>query len=134
MKKPLMLPLVLLVSLGACGGGGDDPAATGPHVQMVNGQSFDPGELTVTVGDAVAWTNESSEAHTVTAYEGDVSSGDYFASGGFTSEEDARSDLSAGLIDPGETFEATFDEPGTYKYFCIPHEGAGMKGTIVVEP
>ena len=57
----------------------------------------------------------------------------YFASGGFDSEEDARANLSDGLIDPDETFEVTFDEPGTYDYFCIPHEGSGMKGTIIVE-
>jgi plastocyanin len=26
----------------------------------------------------------------------------------------------------------TFDVPGTYQYFCIPHEMAGMTGTVVV--
>lgn len=30
----------------------------------------------------------------------------------------------------GETFRFTFDTPGTYDYFCIPHPF--MKGTVVV--
>jgi halocyanin-like protein len=31
------------------------------------------------------------------------------------------------------TFEHTFDETGTVLYVCVPHEGLGMKGAIVVE-
>ncbi len=31
-----------------------------------------------------------------------------------------------------QRFSRTFDEPGTYRYICIPHEGAGMVGTVVV--
>ena len=31
-------------------------------------------------------------------------------------------------------FSMTFDEPGTYGYFCVPHgsPGSGMIGTVVV--
>ena len=32
----------------------------------------------------------------------------------------------------GETFSFTFDEPGTYTYFCGPHEDQGMVGTVTV--
>ncbi|PSP69167.1 halocyanin, partial [Halobacteriales archaeon QH_9_66_26] len=32
----------------------------------------------------------------------------------------------------GETFEVTFDVPGTYDYFCIPHERAGMQDEFTV--
>jgi hypothetical protein len=32
----------------------------------------------------------------------------------------------------GESFSYTFDEPGTYEYFCIPHEDLGMVGTVTV--
>ena len=120
------------VLLGACGGdgGGGSPG----QLAMVAGQKFDPPTVRVSVGDTVTWTNESPETHTVTAYDEDLPEGaTYFSSGGFDSEEDARSNLSDALIDPDETFEVTFDEPGTYDYFCIPHEGSGMKGTIIVE-
>ncbi|MGH2699836.1 MAG: plastocyanin/azurin family copper-binding protein [Actinomycetota bacterium] len=30
-------------------------------------------------------------------------------------------------------FEVTFDQPGTYGYFCIPHEGSNMTGSVWVE-
>ncbi len=31
------------------------------------------------------------------------------------------------------TFEHAFDEPGTHRYVCRPHEGIDMKGAVVVE-
>ena len=100
---------------------------------MTRAQAFDPERIEVSAGETVTFTNDSDESHTVTAYsDGVPEGGDYFASGGFDSEDAARSDLSAGLIAPGESFEVTLDGPGTYSYFCIPHEGAGMRGTIVV--
>lgn len=33
----------------------------------------------------------------------------------------------------GATFEHTFDDTGTYKYYCTPHRAMGMKGGIVVK-
>jgi hypothetical protein len=30
------------------------------------------------------------------------------------------------------TFSFTFEEPGTYDYFCIPHESLGMIGSVTV--
>jgi hypothetical protein len=30
------------------------------------------------------------------------------------------------------TFSFTFEEPGTYDYFCIPHESMGMIGSVTV--
>ncbi len=35
--------------------------------------------------------------------------------------------------DKTTTFTVTFDRPGTYKLYCIPHGGLGMVGTITVE-
>ena len=40
----------------------------------------------------------------------------------------------SGSIDPGASFERRFTVPGTYKYFCKPHEGAKMYGWVRVEP
>jgi hypothetical protein len=34
---------------------------------------------------------------------------------------------------PGESFSVTFDTPGVYDYFCVPHEQAGMVGRIIVD-
>jgi len=70
----------------------------------------------------------------VTAYDGQIpADAAYFASGGFESEQAARNDISGGLIASGDTYEHTFETPGTYEYVCIPHESSEMTGTIVVE-
>ena len=103
-------------------------------VRMADEFAFDPESLTVEVGATVSWTNESDVGHTVTAYERRIPDGaDYFASGGFDSEAAARGDVEGGIVDPGETYETTFDAAGEYEYFCVPHEGSGMTGVVVVD-
>lgn len=128
---------VLLVALTAslfvaCGG---SSSGSGNTVTMDSAQRFAPDSLTVKVGETVTWTNEDSQTHTVTAFDDSIPDGaDYFASGDAPDEEAARDDLQAGLIAEGDAYEFTFEEPGSYGYFCIPHEQQGMKGEIVVEP
>lgn len=96
--------------------------------------AFTPETIEVSSGEVVKWFNDTEEAHTVTAVADSLPEGaEYFSSGGATSEDDATGNLSAELIEPGESFEWTFDEPGTYRYYCIPHEGDGMRGSVVVE-
>ena len=34
---------------------------------------------------------------------------------------------------PGESFTIKLDTAGTYGYYCEPHQGAGMKGSITVQ-
>ena len=132
MRKPwaLILAVVVTLSFAACS---KDVAAKG-GVQMVAGHQFSPRSVEITVGETLTFTNETAESHTVTAYERSPAGSEYFASGGFSSEEAARDDVAGGLIEEGATYSVTLDEPGTYEYFCIPHESDGMKGTIVVVP
>lgn len=97
--------------------------------------AFLPRVYETRVGETVVWGNSSSRAHTVTAYSGEIpEAAAYFASGGFGSEAAARDGWrdGEGGIDPGETYAHTFEVDGTYHYFCIPHEPAGMTGRIVV--
>ncbi len=125
--RPLVHVLFVALLMAGC-------SSSGNRVGMVDGQAFDPETLTVAPGTSVTFVNESEEAHTVTAYEDELPDGaPYFASGGFDSESAARADLADGLVPSGETYEVTLDEPGTYRYFCVPHEGEPMRGTIVVE-
>lgn len=101
---------------------------------MVAGQEFSPAEIKAAAGDTLTFKNTSSEPHTVTAFDEQIpEEADYFSSGDLPDEEAARDELSAALVPAGDTYEVTLDQPGTYRYFCIPHEDAGMKGTIVVE-
>lgn len=96
---------------------------------------YRPEELTVSTGETVTWGNTSSRGHSVTAYGASLpGNADYWASGGFDSEEAARDGYPReGNVQSGGTWSRQFDVPGTYEYFCIPHERAGMVGSIVVE-
>ncbi|GAA0198352.1 plastocyanin/azurin family copper-binding protein [Haladaptatus pallidirubidus] len=97
--------------------------------------SFNPKEFEVEVGETVVWVNTDMRNHSVTAYEAGIPEGaEYFASGGFESEQAARDAWrnGNGTINPNTTYEHTFEVPGEYAYFCIPHESGGMSGTIVV--
>ncbi|MFB6103876.1 MAG: plastocyanin/azurin family copper-binding protein [Halobacteriaceae archaeon] len=126
-----------LVSVAGCVSGGS--AAPDPKDDYDVGMSaiaFAPDELTVPVGTTVVWKNTNSRTHTVTAYEDLIpAEADYFASGGFDSQSAAVNgyyNQLAGGIGSQETYRHTFSVPGDYRYFCVPHEQAGMTGTITV--
>jgi plastocyanin len=87
-------------------GGGE---ASGTDVTIAD-FAFDPGDLTVSAGDTVTWTNDDGTEHTV------------------TSDDDA---FDSGDISGGDTFEQTFDEAGEFAYHCSIH--SQMSGTITVE-
>ena len=148
-KLPLDLDLAGTVSgrSGTSEGGGESALQGGPnvvdgvpddadHVVDTNAVAYDPAEPTVSTGDTVAWTYAAGEPHSVTAYRDGIPDGaTYWASGGFESEEAARNgwENGEGAVQSGESFVHTFETTGTHEYFCIPHEAAGMVGTVVVE-
>jgi halocyanin-like protein len=77
--------------------------------------AFSPPAIRVSTGTTVRWewTGEGG-THNV------VAQGGAFDSGTAVSDADT-------------TFERKLTEAQTYKYSCVPHEGAGMKGVVVVE-
>lgn len=125
----LLFILCAAVSLSLYGCG-DNPSATNDNGGNNNGgtenpsanevgmssQSFTPSSIEVEVGTTVTWTNGSSVSHTVTS--------------GTNGEHDGKFD--SGSIPPSGTFTFTFDEVGTYPYYCIPHLSSGMTGTVTV--
>ena len=124
---------------GDGGDGGGDGDGGGVTVDMTDELVFDPDSITVSVGDTVTWETVGNVGHSVTAYEDRIPDGAaYFASGGFDSEQAARDayvpgDTEAGDVPDGESWSHTFETAGTYEYFCIPHESAGMVGTVEVQ-
>ena len=72
---------------------------------------FVPDSVSVSVGDAVTWTNDDTVGHDVT--------GDDFKSG------------DAGAMQNGDTFVQTFDKAGTFNYVCTVHPG--MEGSVTVK-
>ncbi|MDL5363205.1 plastocyanin/azurin family copper-binding protein [Halalkalicoccus sp. NIPERK01] len=86
-----------------------------PVVRMGNNY-FDPIGLHVEPGTTVRF-EIAAGTHSATAYESRIPS-------------DASA-FDSGVISSGG-FEHTFEEPGTYDYYCIPHKSVGMVGRIVV--
>lgn len=81
-----------------------------------NASSFSPAQVSVNVGQTVRWVSAGG-SHTVTP-------------------DDASQPgvwLSTPL-GPGAAFEHTFALDGSYPYHCIPHQAAGMTGTVTVQP
>ena len=118
----------------AAGSSGTAAGQTSHTVDMTDGLVFDPDELTIAPGDTVVWETVGTVGHSVTAYEDEIpGDAEYFASGGFDSEQAARNAYPDGDVASGETFEHTFEVEGEYGYFCIPHESAGMVASLTVQ-
>lgn len=115
-------------------GGSETPDSNGTLVETTDGLRFEPRRLSVSVGETVTWENVGSVPHSVTARGRKLPDGaDYFASGGFDSEDAARDGWpkGEGRVGGGETYEHTFETAGEFPYFCIPHPN--MTGAVVVE-
>jgi plastocyanin len=95
------------------------PAGATLHIVNQSGLSFVPDDLTVEEGDTVRWVWDAG-SHTVT-------------SGAGAADPNAGSLFDAPLTSVNTTFQYVFNTAGTYPYFCRPHEGFGMKGTITVD-
>lgn len=79
---------------------------------------YTPSILNISPGDTVTWTNTDNVNHTVTnGLPYGTQQGDIFDSG---------------MIAPTKTYSFTFQEPGTYKYFCKIDKW--MVGEIIVGP
>ena len=91
----------------------DETVVVGPDGDL----SFDPAELRVDVGTTVLWRWDSG-GHTVTV-ESQPDRADWQGTG-----EETHSS--------GFTLSHTFEVAGTYEYVCVPHESAGMVGSVRV--
>jgi plastocyanin len=75
---------------------------------------FEPSEVTISAGESVHFVNNMLPPHNVVV-------------------EDHPELSHTGLaFAPGETFDITFPDAGDYTFWCDPHKGAGMIGTIHV--
>ncbi|MFP9059307.1 plastocyanin/azurin family copper-binding protein [Natrialbaceae archaeon A-chndr2] len=97
---------------------------------------FLPDEYEATVGETVVWKNTSEADHTITAVERSLPEGaSYFSTGDYPDQETATEawhNHRGGRLGTRDTFEHTFEVPGTYRYICEPHVKGGMVGTVIV--
>lgn len=87
------------------------------------GLVFDPSSITIKAGETVEWVNNVGFPHNVVFDEDEVPEG---VSVDSLSHEDY-------LNAPGQKVSSKFSKPGTYKYYCEPHQGAGMAGSVTVQ-
>ncbi|MCA1813564.1 MAG: hypothetical protein LC624_06390, partial [Halobacteriales archaeon] len=105
--------------------GWDDTAAS------VEYQRYLPATLVVQAGDTVTWVAGSESPHTVTSYPpGGNGSFDSSADVSLGPEVAAVFFGPGAFLNPGQSFNRTFDQPGVYAYFCKIHPG--MHGTVTV--
>merc|ERR1712224_473921 len=87
------------------------------------GLNFVPDSVTIKAGGVVQWVNNAGFPHNIVFDEDNVPEG-------VNVEKLSREDY---LNAPGETYKLKFEKAGEYGYYCEPHQGAGMKGKIVVQ-
>jgi plastocyanin len=86
---------------------------------------FRPRGLLIRPGQTVRWVNrDAGNVHTTTAYHPDNGKPRRIPEGANSWNSD--------YLMPGKSFAITFEVPGVYDYFCLPHEHAGMVGRIIV--
>jgi plastocyanin len=131
-KRLIMRIIVVITILGAALGLSllPAPARASAPVRVKMGDKppvYEPARLTVKVGQPVEWINTGESVHSVTLVPADAQSPKD------VSEPKGASTFDSGFMPPGGIFTHTFKVPGTYRYFCVPHEKAGMVGIVVVK-
>ncbi len=102
-----ILCLILVSAAGVIGAGGVSAETV---IVDIPGFNFSPDDITITAGTTVRWVNQHSMAHTST-HDGGL--------------------WDSGLLDPDESFDRTFNTPGTFSYHCTPHPF--MTGVVRVQ-
>jgi len=87
---------------------GSATAAEGVVVKAVN-FDFKPRTVEVDVNEKVTWKGKEGK-HTVTVIDTDIDK----------------------KLKEGEKVSLKFDRRGTFRYYCRPHEDAGMRGKVIV--
>ena len=91
------------------------PIAAATFDVQVADFSFSPGTVNITKGDTVRWIWRMS-GHSTTSGSNCIPNGIW----------------NSGVQSGGFIFTNTFNTAGTFPYFCIPHCGMGMVGTVQV--
>ena len=93
----------------------DMPAGTSvPGCEETN-ECYIQADITINVGDTVEWTNSDTAAHTVT---------------GGSPAEGPSGVFDSSLVMGGASYSFTFEEAGSYDYFCMVHPW--MVGSVTV--
>ena len=84
-------------------------------VEMIN-YKFNPQVLEIKKYDTVIWINTVPLKHNVK-----------------TKIKDKKRRFVSKLLRKKQRFSHSFNYKGKYEYYCVPHKGMGMAGTIIVK-
>jgi len=90
------------------------PGSSVPGCEKIN-ECFLPYKVSINVGDTVTWLNDDTAAHTATSG---------------TNPDGPSGVFDSSLVLAGSSFSFTFNEAGTYEYFCMVHPW--MTGVVIV--
>jgi plastocyanin len=110
----LAFALVALIGLGL----GQPAQAATVEVKLGTDSgmlAFEPSTVTIAKGDTIRFVNNKLAPHNAV----------------FDRHDELSHD--ALVFAPGESWEETFSEAGSYDYWCEPHRGAGMVGKVIVQ-
>jgi predicted secreted protein with PEFG-CTERM motif len=92
------------------------PGSSVPGCEETAEGCFIPSPVTIDMGGTVTWENNDTAAHTAT---------------GGSATEGPSGVFDSSLIMAGSSFSHTFEDAGTFDYFCMVHPW--MVGTVIVE-
>ena len=92
------------------------PGSSVPGCEETADGCFIPSPVTIPMGGTVTWENNDTAAHTAT---------------GGSATEGPSGVFDSSLIMAGSSFSHTFEDAGTFDYFCMVHPW--MAGTVIVE-
>jgi len=92
------------------------PGSSVPGCEETADGCFIPSPVTINVGGIVTWENNDTAAHTAT---------------GGSATEGPSGVFDSSLIMAGSSFSHTFDDAGSFDYFCMVHPW--MVGSVIVE-
>ena len=123
---PAILAAALLaVSCLSFPSSGEVPPRIATATVVIPEYRFDPPTLEVARGTIVTWENRDADQHVLANS----------PTSAIPLNPDHSYDLRASRfvlsLDPGSARSFTFNEPGTYYYFCMVHNT--MKGVVVVK-
>lgn len=110
----MLAGMMAVVSCGSSPQPAPQPTETNPvpaavEIEIAN-LAFSPATVTVAAGTTVTWTNKDSVPHTATS----------------------RTPLfDSGKLDGGGKFSYTFNQKGTFEYYCTFHPN--MAGKVIVQ-
>jgi len=117
----MMLVAVSLLLVGLAAGCGEEAGREGDTVTiLMEGLKFTPSEVTIEPGVTVRWINKDQTSHTATAQ-------------GWQQDVEQPLLWNSMPMNPGDSFERTFDTEGIFDYFCMVHPYMTGKVTVVEE-